>query len=172
MPPKKIIQLILILTLVPIGLVSIAIVSLAFNLPIPASPDWLYKYQSGTRKGDRLIGGGYFFAADGRDLWMRYRVLQKDNSAYISKDCNTQQLTTISHWFLDNAVGHQRWLWVVPVPNNYAEDRRILGDLRNLQCSYSGDMRHKYGRVPPDCNHWSLYHPPTQYYYHRYACYN
>ena len=161
----------------PLGTVILIFLGLTFNWGIPAGADWLYRYQAefrGKLKGDRLIGGGYFFFADGRDLWIRFRVqpaLSAKGSLPIANTCTAAERKIVSDWFLQHAVKRPTLLGVVPLPNKFQADREILRR-DSLQCQMGTPLLHRFGQVPDICGSWVLYDPETRYYYLRYACYN
>lgn len=175
---QTLIKLVLLILMLLLGLLTLSYLAVTFNLPVPATPDWLYNYQAKFKsklKGDQLIGGGYFFMADGRDLWLRFRVetpLKEEQSISISNRCTPEELSTVSTWFLDNAVSQKHFLWVIPLPDNFAQDRSVLSQHLNLQCFTDGAITNRFGEVPSGCSSWSLYDRQTRYYYLRYACYN
>ena len=175
---QALVKIVLLILVLPLGLLTLSYLGVVLNLPVPATADWLYDYQANFEaklKGDRLVGGGYFFLADGRDLWIRFRAqppLPKDQRTSTSNSCTSDELIMVSTWFLDNAVNRKHFLWAIPLSDKFAQDRTILREYPNLQCSIDGAITNRFGEVPSGCNFWSLYHRPTHYYYLRYACYN
>jgi hypothetical protein len=176
---KRWIKIGLAILAIPVGLVGLSVAAVMFNLPLPTGPDWLYDYQSRfsnpRRKGDQLVGGGYMWAADGRGLWIRFRVQTPTNpsqSMNLGAQCTADQLTTVSTWF-QGVVQPPKLLGFIPLPDPYRLDRQILSQPQNLQCVMDGPIESNHVLAPPKgCANWILYDRPSRYFYQRYGCYN
>jgi hypothetical protein len=154
---------------IPIGAFGCFFLWILLNLPIYTDSDWLYEHQSRFfegYKGDRLVGGGHYFPLDGRDLWIRFRVLIPAEGIPHENSCTSSELKTVSNWFADNAVNQKLFFW----PDDFAADRAIL-KRTDLICRM-GLITNRFGEFPRECGSWSIYDPKTRYYYLRYDCYN
>lgn len=149
------------------------------GLRSPADPVWLYEYQSKfmtNAGGNRLIGGGYLYFPEGRDVWIRFRAAHEPNEQRLLGygACSPQELDTIRRWFLENFAYHNRFLiWSIPIANRLADDRQSLENPHDLKCFLLGELIEvKLGDIPKTSGWWFLYNQKTRFYYLRYVNYN
>jgi hypothetical protein len=175
---KKTIVLIAILS--PIALIAVLMTPYVLNLPQPVSGKELYDSQQlfpGV-EGDQIVGGGYVFMQDGRDVWMRVRTSANFSNQPLpgsSSTCSPESFQKIQAWFLDR-VKPQKILGLIPIANNddLEIDRAVLSDRANLRCGNYGipnEIENSFGKPPKDCTtSWVLYYKSNGFYYRRLAC--
>lgn len=165
-------------TFVGIVLVFGLILTLTGNIPSPADPTWLYNYQAEFRtklKGDKLIGGGYDYFPEGRDLWIRFRATENSLEALnlTNQACEAEQLERIRQWFLENVSKPNKILsWMTPWENLSPEDLESLNDISNLRCLLADEINNEFGKTPTQAGFWLLCNQQTNFCYMRYANYN
>ncbi|MBD2003041.1 MULTISPECIES: hypothetical protein [Cyanophyceae] len=153
------------------------------GIPVPTEPDWLYDWEFRSEvKADRLIGGGYTYIFDGRDIWIRFHVKEelpppkyqgfykgiRDGTA-----CNRQELETIRQWFSQVITQQNKLFGLISLFNRSAEDIQNLNEVENLECYFTQQPKHKFGQIPPTSidGYWVVFNKRTQFIYVRYWSY-
>jgi hypothetical protein len=159
-----------------IGVPGLFVIAYLGEFPLPDTGGFSrdMRFRSLVSKGDQIKGGGYTFG-DGSDVWIRVRL--HDESAInlgATYSCSSKELARISAWFRKYAAAPQKILWILPISGGSPADEQALQDTANLRC-YTRERHNppfnEFGQRPIGCtNSWTLYHPPSRFYYARSSC--
>lgn len=137
-------------------------------------------------EGDQIIGGGYSFGTEARDIWIRIRLNESSElprfDAFAVEECHPDDLELIRIWFLEQAERYQRSQIFLArfnreLPNQSEwSDQVVLDDLDHLVCHSMErylPLTHRFGEYPKSCNFgWLIYHEPSRFYYSRDVCFH
>lgn len=176
---------------IPVGLGAAFLLLVAWLLTNPRLPaagsTWFEDYVrhdlAPDVQLDQIVSGGYVYALDGRDLWLRF---QAKNLRFRSTDrqtmqaepanyspCSPQEAAQIKAWFWSTMAKHHSplaWLGIVNDPPPV--DQQSLDNPDQLRCYTLGEIGNEDSKYPTKAGRWLLINSQTQVYYWRYANYD